>query len=102
MTALMRAILILVSGLLAGPLLINAGFKDKESKALRPSGKPLSVQVTHGDERVDHTARRPYWPAVFFGCLILLGTFGYMAYLWHTCSGRLEVADSQPLFVNFK
>ena len=63
----MRAILILILGLLAGPLFINVGIKDyKDSKALQANGKIITAQVTDGEERVSRKGRRSYWLTVSF------------------------------------
>ena len=64
---MLRSVLFIILGLLAGPLLIKCGIKDyKDSKALQANGKLITAQVTDGEERVTRKGRRSYWLTVSF------------------------------------
>ena len=63
----MRTILILILGLLTGPLFITSGIKQyKDSKALQAHGKVTTAQVTDGEERVGRRGSRSHWLTVSF------------------------------------
>lgn len=63
----MRAILLLIAALIAGPVFIFTGVKDfKNSKALQAEGKVIVAQVVDGEERVSRKGRRSYSLTVSF------------------------------------
>jgi hypothetical protein len=63
----MRAILLLIAALIAGPVCIFTGVKEfKNSKALQAQGKVTLAQVVDGEERVSRKGRRSYSLTVSF------------------------------------
>ena len=63
----MRAILLLIAALIAGPFCIWTGIKEyKNSKALQAQGKVTTAQVVDGEERVSRKGRRSYSLTVSF------------------------------------
>jgi hypothetical protein len=83
MLATVRAILILVFGLLAGPLLISTGIKEeRQARYTQAKGKNDVIGDGAGIS----------WGPVFCGCVLLLGTAGYMAYVWYSLPSAKDQA----------